>query len=325
MKRTSALAMILGSAVCFLLPLNAHAITAVAESFEWVLARSDRVVIGKVVKVEDVTGADEEKYQAVTIAISRTLKGAHRDRETFLLHRYISRSYATQWKEEGIPTLFCLVKNDGQQLPFPGDKFAWILREDHNHADAVLLDRSKHYWSGSIPVLTREFEVLTEKEAILQFVEKTLKTMAKGDPQCSHALRVPGGTAVCKKLYSGSAVYLVVPVDEKLEILGRKWCKSTSSFDRREGSQILGHFKNETNIELLRSLLGDPTTSEETKHRTVPGKSELELVYRKKRYPVRQAAFDALGALGVRVDKPVLEELLEGRDDSGAKPAEGMR
>jgi hypothetical protein len=49
-------------------------------------------------------------------------------------------------------------------------------------------------------------------------------------------------------------------------------------------------------------------------HKTVPGKAVLELVYRKKWYYVRQAAFDSLRALGAKVEQPVLEELLEGRD-----------
>ena len=50
-------------------------------------------------------------------------------------------------------------------------------------------------------------------------------------------------------------------------------------------------------------------------YHTVPGKTELELVYRKKVYDVRQAAFAALCKLGVKVDTPVLEELLEGKDE----------
>jgi hypothetical protein len=297
------------------LSASARAETAFAESIEWILTASDRVVIAKVVQVDKVTGTDNKEYQAVTVAISRTLKGMHTDRETFLLHHYIPRDYATQWLEEGIPTLFCLVKNDGKRVAVPADKFAWVLREDGSHADAVLLAKSKHYWSGSIPVLTRDYEVLTEKEAILKHVEEALKVETKDCPPRSHTLDVPGDTAVFKKLWAGSAVVLKVPVDGRLEVLGRKWCKSPSSFDRREGARIVRYFKNEQNIDILKSLLGDPNTSEATKHRTVPGKTELELVYRKKVYYVRQAAFDALVEMGVKVDKPVLEELLEGRDD----------
>ena len=44
------------------------------------------------------------------------------------------------------------------------------------------------------------------------------------------------------------------------------------------------------------------------------GKSELELVYRKKVFFVRQVAFDALTAMGVDIKPPELEVLLEGRD-----------
>jgi hypothetical protein len=193
------------------------------------------------------------------------------------------------------------------------------LREDGNHPDAVLLGKSKHFWTGCIPVLTRDFEVLTDTNAILQFVERTAKAAVKDCPPLSHTVDVPSGTAVYKKLWSRSSVRLVVPVDEKLEALGRSWCKSPSFWERREGAQILRHFKNETNTDILKALLADPSTLESTMHRTVPGKIELELVYRKKLYAVRQAAFDALREFGVKVDRPVLEELLEGRDDPAPK------
>ena len=317
--------MILGCAVYLILPPIGRAEVAIAESFAWVLANSDRVVVGKVVKVEEVTGSDKKEYQAVTIAVSKTLKGTHVDRATFLLHHYIPRGYATQWKEEGIPTLFCLVKNDGKQLPFPADKFAWILREDGNNADAVLLGKSRYYWSGRIPVLTREFDVLTDREVILQFVEQTLKSAVKDDPPRSHTLLVPGGTAVSKKLWSGSAVYLVVPIDQKLEALGQRWCRAKSAFQRKKGARILRHFKNNKNTDLLKSLLGDPSTCESTLHRSVPGKVELELVYRKRLYYIQQAAYDALREWGIQVDRPILEELLEGREVAGEKTAEGIR
>jgi hypothetical protein len=325
MRHALTIAPLLAWAGLLLLPGRARGQIVIAESIEWVLATSDRVIVGQVVKVGQVTGPDKKDYQAVTVAISRTLKGAHADRETFLLHPYIYRGYARQWLDEGLPILLCLVKNDGKRLPLPPEKFAWVLREDGNGPNAVLLGKSKHYWTGSSPVLTRDFEVLTEPEAILKFVERTVKAAAKGPARRSHTLDVPGGTAVYKKLWSRSAVRLIVPVDATLEALGRRWCKGEGAWERYEGARILRHFRNETNVGLLKSLLGDPSTSEATLHRTVPGKVELELVYRKKLYYVRQAAFDALREFGVNVDRPVLEELLEGRDDPGPRGADRER
>lgn len=110
-------------------------------------------------------------------------------------------------------------------------------------------------------------------------------------------------------------MYLIVPVDEKLQELGRRWCISGSSTQRAEGAQALRHFKNDRNVEILKPLLNAPSTSEATRSRSVPGKAELELVSRKKVYYVRSAAFESLRALGANVKRPVLEELLEGRDE----------
>ena len=69
------------------------------------------------------------------------------------------------------------------------------------------------------------------------------------------------------------------------------------------------------NIAILKGLLTDPSTAEATRYRSVAGKIELELVYRKNVYYVRQAAFAALRELGVKMNRPVLEELLEGHDE----------
>ena len=159
--------------------------------------------------------------------------------------------------------------------------------------------------------------MLTEAVAIPTFIEQIVRAETTDGAMKSHTLEVPGGSAVYKKLWSGSSVFLKVPVDEQLESLGEEWCKSKSPLERAEGAKVLGYFKNEKSIGILKSLLNDPNSVESTMRRSVPGKTELELVNRKKLYVVRQAAFDSLHELGVKVDRPILEELLEGRDEPG--------
>ena len=130
MKRTSALAAWFGCTFIFLVSASTHAEIVIAESTEWVLATSDRVLIGTVIKVDSVTDRENQECQVVTIAISKTLKGTHKERETFLLYPYIYKDYAKQWKDEGIPIIFCLIKNDGKRISVPADKFAWVLRDN---------------------------------------------------------------------------------------------------------------------------------------------------------------------------------------------------
>src|SRR5262245_10659048 len=116
MKTFLPIATFVGSFCFLLLPARIHAAIVVAESMEWVLATSERVVVAKVVKVETVTDRDKKMCQLVTIAITKTLKGEHADRETMLLRPYIYDGFAKQWLDEGISIIFFLIKNDGKRV-----------------------------------------------------------------------------------------------------------------------------------------------------------------------------------------------------------------
>lgn len=319
MRRTSPTSWLAASLMLLVVPGLAHAEIVIAESIEWVLATSERVVVGKVVKADKVFDDDRQKCLVLTVAVSKTLKGQHSDRVTFVLPSYISTDYGKQWLDEGIPIVFCLTLNDGTRVSLSPHMFPWVARETGNGSDTILLGKSKHFWTGCEPVLTREFSVLTEPDAILKFLDKTLQAQAGSDRPRGHMLLVPGGTPVFKRLWSRSAVFLFVPVDEALEALGARWCKADSPYKRDQGAKILGYFKSDRNIALLKGLLDDPSTSESTLSRLPMGKTEFELIYRKTIYYVRQAAYDSLRAHGVQVEQPVLEILLEGRDEPEPK------
>ena len=202
MRTSSAIAAYVACALIVLVSSSAHAQTAIAESIEWVLTTSARVVVGKVINVEVVLDRDKKECEAVTIAISRTLKGVAADRETVLVPQYIYRGFAKQWMDEGIPIVFCLNKHDGKRISIPTNKFAWVLRDGHNRVDAILLGESKHHFTGCIPVLTRDFKVLTKTDAILKYMEKTIAANPKNVVPCSVMVEVPGNTPVFEKLSS---------------------------------------------------------------------------------------------------------------------------
>jgi hypothetical protein len=315
MKRSRLFLILAACTLIFALPSSANAIISTGESIEWVLATSDCVVAGTVVKCERITGQGQRKYELVTVAVSKAIKGAQTETVAFLSevqtlgHPPKEYHYGQQWMDEGVPILFCLVKNDGKRSPFAPEKVAWVLR------DAVLLGKSKHKWNtGCIPVLTRDFDVLTEKASILKYAEQTVKTTPRDYLPVSHTVTVPTDTAVFRTMWSRSCVRLILPVDEKLEKFGQGWCKSADPYERAQGAGILGHFKDEKNIALLKSLLLDPAKGETTRYSS-SSKNPGGLVYRKNVYFVRQAAFDALNEMGAMVERPVLEELLDGRDE----------
>jgi len=237
---------------------SAHSDYVTAESIEWVLTTSNCVVVGKVVQVGVVLDRDKKECQVVTVAVSKTLKGAPAERETFLVPQYIDRDFAKHWMDEEIPIVFCLNKHDGKSISIPNDKFAWVLRHDQNDVDAILLGESKHEFTGCIPVLTRDCNVLTKPEAILKYLEKTLAAIPKNATPRSIKVDVPGDTPAHKRLWEDGSNELIIPVDDATEALGQDWCKARSPGRRRDGARILGQFKSEKNIAILKSLLDDP-------------------------------------------------------------------
>jgi hypothetical protein len=312
-----------GCACLLLLPGKGRAEPVTAESIEWVLATSDRVVVGKVVKVDTVTAETGQNYQAITVAISRTLKGASAERDTFLVPPYVNTDFARQWMDEGVPIVFCAVKTAGPRAPIFASPFAWVLRDNHNGTDTVLLGKSQHEWTGCIPVLTHEFDVLTDSDKIVNYLEKTVKASPNNKDVRSHQLEVPVDTAVFKRLYFLGTVHLIVPVDEQLEAAGRRWCRSESGRLRAEGAKALGYFNSRENADILRSMLNDPASMRRMACDPEPGQSGSEPGRWTKVYYVRQAAFDSLRKFGAPVNEPILTELLEGQDDPGAEPGGG--
>ena len=191
MKRSSVFFFLSVGFLLFAMPSRAIAGIVTGESIEWVLATSDCVIAGTVLKSDQIPGPDQRKYELVTVAISRTIKGQQTKSVAFLSEVQIlggalkEYHFGKQWMDEGIPMLFCLVKNDGNRSPFSAEKAAWVLR------DAVLLGKSKHEWrTGCIRVLTRDFSVLTEKDFILKYAEETVKATPKDYVPVSHSAAV---------------------------------------------------------------------------------------------------------------------------------------
>jgi hypothetical protein len=320
----SLLLVLFGSLLLLLTPAPTAAYMVTGESIEWALATSERVVAGKVISVDSMTGQDRKVFQAVTIAISRTLKGKAAERETFVLPADIDRSYASQWLEEGIPLLFFLNRNNAKEIAIPADKAAWALRSTWRIPCAVPLGKSRRDRRETMRVFTCDFDMLSDKDAILNFVEKTAKAATKDLAVKSYTVEVPDNSAAARELNAGSAVLLIVPMDARLEARGQDWCKSALAEERYKGALILRHFKSKRNIALLKPLLDDPTNAESSKYSGGPDKPGLQLVYRKKAYWVRQAAYTSLEKLGVKVARPLLSVLLEGHDEPDADVGEDL-
>ena len=270
--------------VSLLSPSSAYAEINFGESIEWVTADSDRVIVGKVVKVETVAG-----HEVATVEVTKTLRGKHEPKATFVLRSYHG-GVAKDWLDAGVPMLFFLRTRehtkDADKLPKGYD---WVLRDDGNYPSVVALDKA----GRGMDVFTREFGMLTDKAAILKHIEAYAKSIPADWKKQSIQFHAPGDSAVFEKLWAGSAVVFTLPVDAQLEVQGRRWCKSDDVGIRARGAKVLGNFKNDENIKLLRSLLQDPGFY------TGDGM---------RRYVARAAAYEVLRGFGIEVPRPVLEQ-----------------
>ena len=266
------------------------------ESIDLIIADSDTVVRGRVIAVVRDTGKGSVIYETAKVKVTETLKGPKRD-EIILLTRHTGReNIPSQWREEGVEMLFCVVK--GERYKDNDKRYAeseWTVRYRWGRLSAFRLNDKPERG-----VFTTDFKVLTKADDIMKAARQAASASTRKKKLLEHRVDVPGATEAHKKLYAGSSVYLVVPVDERLEKQAKKWLKSTDFMLRYEGARALRHFKTDENIPLLKGLLSDPGYTVRTYSKTD----------RRRVYSVRKEAYEALTEWGVQIDKPVIEEPL---------------
>jgi hypothetical protein len=326
LRNLSFAGMILSCAWLLAFPATTNAALVGLESIEWVVADSDRVITGKIVNVDKaMNGA--EVVEVVTVEVLKTIKGDHAPRVTFVMQSLL-QPLAERWFAKGAPMLFCLVNRNrvDKNVPLPKG-VEWGLRNHTGHS-AVLLTpvrRSEHVAGEdrlqTLGVVTSDCNVIEDVDAILKAVEEAARAFPAGTEWKSVILDLPEDTPAFERYYSGSSVWLTVPVDAKLEMLARAWCRHESWQVRCHAAALLRHFKSEQNIEILRTLLRDPRSYIE--HRYVagpnntirvsylPAPSDPPPLSRKRIYPVRNVAYKVLQEFGVEVDPSVLEGPLE--------------
>jgi hypothetical protein len=186
-------------------------------SIEWATANSDRVVVGKVVKVASVNGHD-----IVTVKVDRTLRGDHEPKRKdrvpqlkFVTQKYCS-GYAQGWLKDQLPMVFFLVErrgaNRGNSLP-KGIK--WVLHDAGNGNSAVLLGKTNRDWPGTMDVFTRKFDYMADPAEIVKYVADYARSIPATRVEKSSTVDVPSNTSAYGRVfppkYPGNAFYLRVP------------------------------------------------------------------------------------------------------------------
>ncbi len=262
------------------------------ESIELIVADSDVVVRGTIERVTVTKGPGDVVYETATAKVAEVLKGDPAEQVAFFVRHLAHEDVPSKWKEQNVELILCLVRSErykGDDPRYQGCPLA--LRHRWGKPSAFHLDGK-----AKVGAFTIGFEELTRRDEILAAARAAAKVVAGKTKPKELRVDVPFGTPVFQKLDLGSSVFLVVPVDERLEAEARKWIGSQDSETRHQGAVALGHFKSEDNARLLKTLLAD--------------KGFCETPSEKKRtYYVRQAAYRALKAWGVAVAAPAMEEL----------------
>jgi pimeloyl-ACP methyl ester carboxylesterase len=206
--------LLLGVGAVLAQPAPALAKINIGQSIEWVVVDSDRIVTGKLKKIDPY--APDPRREIVTVTVDKTLKGAAAETATFLVSPHWG-PIARDWQAEGKPMMFFLVKNAFKDKDSPLAKFEWVLREERLAYSALFLGEVKHDWvkTRTMRVFTREFDVLSKPEDIIKRVEKIVAAVGKTPRRESYQVEVPWKSAAHYELYSGSAVYLILPVGQQ--------------------------------------------------------------------------------------------------------------
>jgi len=260
----------------------------VADSIEWMTADSDLVVRGTIADVARRPGPGSVVWYDVTVRVAETIKGPRR-RVAHFSWRYLWGPTPTDWKAHGDELLLFLV--DGKRRAGDDQAFASVgyTFRDGTTGWVVLGDPGPdRVYDTSFAALDRRADVLAATRAAAS---------ATG-VHASHRVDVPFGSPAFQSLYGGSAVWLIVPVDARLERLARTWLTDRDLDRRVEGVRALAHFRSRGNTQRLLRLLGDPDFAT-VSNGNAPGVH---------RYLARAAADEVLTGWRVAHTTPVIEE-----------------
>jgi hypothetical protein len=264
-------------------PRLASAEINMADTIEWVTADSDAVVVGKVGDVRMHRAAGEVAWFDASLTVSETIKGPTRKSLPLTVRLLTGDAPAPAWLARGTELLVFavdtkrLVNEDKEYLNQP-----FAPRHGGNEPDVYALAAPRH-------TFTTAFDVLAKRDALLAAVRAAAGSTAKQSYRIDAPLDSPAG----KELWSGSSVWLYVPIDAKLESLAVSWLAGKNQDLREAGVGALSYFKSAENTKRLQALLKDKqfSTQNDRKH-----------------YAVRAKAHEILTAWGIRHATPVIDE-----------------
>ncbi|HEX7898343.1 MAG TPA: hypothetical protein VF950_11330 [Planctomycetota bacterium] len=258
----------------------------VGESVEWLAYDSALILTGVVMDAKSVDGPRGAKFLNVTVKVTEFLKGSRGKTFAFVAQDLIWERIPARCREGRVETLFFLVdsqryaKDYGGELPSP-----WVLRT----IEQVVISLDGRPEMGLFDANFREHRT---KDEILMAARQAVEAARDRDTK-SLSVEAPWDSPAWKKLYAGSSVYLVVPLDADTVKRAKSWLRDPNVRPRIDAVRVLEHFRSDEHIGLLKGLLADAGFE-------TSGKTRI--------YRVRKEAWRVLDAWKVDVEKPVLEE-----------------
>ena len=272
----------------------------VADTLEWTTADSSVVVVGTVAAVTRRKGIGSTTWYHVTFKVNETLKGPSQPTVQFVM-RHLSGETPEVWRTRKAELLVFLVDWKRRQA-YDGDCKPDVVRCEGEYDKAPLALRPSRgddsvyelgVTSQANTAYTTTFAAITKRDDLLA----ATRAAASSKATTSHEVDVPFDSEAGRALYSGSTVWLYVPIDATLEHHAQAWILANDLDTREEGVTALAHFKSADNTRRLEKLLADPGTAQITES----GQPTV------RRYPVRKQAHEVLTAWGVKHATPVID------------------
>ena len=270
---TFLLAGVLG--VAMVLRASAQPIIRVEYSVEYLSANSDSIALAKLVEFKD-SGQEGTGQRELTLLVERTLKGPHEKK--IRIESYEVPSKLETWKREAHALL--------------------VFRSSDNFAEP---EHVVDLVDDDLTMLTKGFQILDQKEQVLQKVQESLAEMPGVKRVQAINLEIPPEVTSETTWLNAHGALVTVPVDRDLEKVAREYCKSDRYSHRCKGVRALRYFRSPENIKIVKGLLNDPDWGY---LRHAEQNEGVEVRY----YGVRAEAFDTLEYLGIDVKQPQLRE-----------------
>jgi hypothetical protein len=268
-----------GALAALATPTAAAAEINVGESLEWMVADSDLVVRGQVLSVTASRGPGQVVYERARVRIDETIKGVARPVVDILVRHVGPAERPSSWRADRSELLLFLVDSSrraGEDTAYRRAPFA--VRAGVHGLSAIRLG------AASPEAFTMDQRVLSSRAAILDAARAAGKFAGRTRPT---PFNLDADGPIFQRLWAGSAVWLQVPIDARLEVLARSAIGSSRLRDRLQAVRALGHFKSAANIALMKRLLADPGS-----HVEIEGKRQTRV------FAVRAAALANLRAWG---------------------------